>query len=140
MGNFSASKLMNLPYFADKTGGLTAIEGGINTPFDILRVFTVSAPKDAIRGNHAHKKCSQFLVCVSGVIEVICDNGIEETIYQLDSPSTGLSVEPGIWAKEKYLTENAVLVVLCDRHYEDEDYIRDYNEFVIYKKLKMEKK
>jgi dTDP-4-dehydrorhamnose 3,5-epimerase-like enzyme len=140
MGNFSESKLMNLPYFVDKTGGLSVIEGGINMPFDILRVFTVSAPKDAIRGDHAHKKCSQFMVCVSGVIEIICDNGIEETIYQLDSPSIGLNVEPGIWAKEKYLTENAVLMVLCDMPYKNEDYIRDYNEFIIYKKSKMEKK
>ena len=140
MGNFSASNLMNLTYFVDKTGGLCAIEGGINTPFDILRVFTVSAPKDAIRGDHAHKKCSQFMVCVSGVIQITCDNGIEETIYQLDSPSVGLNVEPGIWSKEKYLTDGAVLVVLCDRHYEEEDYIRNYNEFKANTNNKNEKK
>jgi dTDP-4-dehydrorhamnose 3,5-epimerase-like enzyme len=99
----------------------------------------VSALKGSIRGEHAHKKCSQFMVCVSGAIEVTCDNGIEETTYQLDSPSTGLNVEPGIWAKEKYLTENAVLMVLCDRHYEKEDYIHSYNEFKTYTKIKMGK-
>jgi len=99
----------------------------------------VSALKGSIRGDHAHKKCSQFMVCVSGAIEVICDNGIEETTYQLDSPSAGLNVEPGVWAKEKYLTENAVLMVLCDRHYEKEDYIHSYNEFKTYTKIKMEK-
>ena len=98
---------MDLTYRTDQTGGLCAIEGGIDAPFDILRVFTVSALKGSIRGEHAHKKCSQFMVCVSGAIEVICDDGIEETTYQLDSPSAGLNVEPGVWAKEKYLTENS---------------------------------
>ena len=102
--------LIDLTYHTDQTGGLCAIEGGIDAPFDILRVFTVSALKGSIRGEHAHKKCSQFMVCVSGAIEVTCDNGIEETTYQLDSPSAGLNVKPGIWAREKYLTENGSFV------------------------------
>ncbi len=138
--NLSAKKIIKLPNFVEKNGELCVIEGGVNTAFDIKRVFTVSAPQDAIRGNHAHKKCSQFMVCVSGIIEVICDNGIEQTVYRLDTGSIGLNVEPGIWAKEKFVTENAVLMVLCDRHYEDEDYIHDYSEFISYKKSKMEKK
>ena len=128
--------LIDLTYHTDQTGGLCAIEGGIDAPFDILRVFTVSALKGSIRGEHVHKKCSQFMVCVSGAIEVTCDNGIEETTYQLDSPSAGLNVKPGVWAKEKYLTENAVLMVLCDRHYEKEDYIHSYSEFKTYIKNK----
>ena len=135
-----SKEIIDLTYHANQTGGLCVIEGGVNAPFDILRVFTVSALKGSIRGNHAHKECSQFMVCVSGAIEVICDDGIEETIYQLDSPSIGLNVEPGIWAKEKYLTENAVLMVLCDRHYEEEDYMHNYNEFKTYIKMKKEKK
>ena len=132
--------LIELPFYVNNRGGLVVIEGENNLPFSIQRVFSVSAQVGEIRGNHAHKKCSQFMVCVSGAIEVICDNGIEETIYQLDSPSVGLNVEPGIWAKEKYLTENAVLMVLCDRHYEEEDYMHNYNEFKTYTKMKMEKK
>ena len=130
---------MDLTYHTDQTGGLCAIEGGIDAPFDILRVFTVCALKGSVRGEHAHKKCSQFMVCVSGAIEITCDNGIEETTYLLDSPYAGLNVEPGVWAKEKYLTENAVLMVLCDRHYEKEDYIHSYNEFKTYTKIKMGK-
>jgi dTDP-4-dehydrorhamnose 3,5-epimerase-like enzyme len=121
---------MDLTYHTNQTGGLSVIEGGINSPFDILRVFTVNAVKGSIRGNHAHKKCSQFMVCVSGAIEVTCDNGVEQTIYQLDSPSVSLNVAPGIWTKQKYLTENAVLMVLCDRHYEEDDYIRNYKNFL----------
>jgi len=131
--------LIELPFHVDDRGRLVVIEGENNVPFSIQRVFSASAQAGEIRGNHAHKKCSQFMVCVSGAIEVICDNGIEETTYQLDSPSVGLNVEPGIWAKEKYLTENAVLVVLCDRHYEEEDYIHSYDEFKTYTKIKKEK-
>ena len=132
--------LIELPFYADNRGGLVVIEGEGNVPFSIRRVFSVNAQAGEIRGNHAHKECSQFMVCMSGAIEVICDDGIEETIYQLDSPSIGLNVEPGIWAKEKYLTENAVLMVLCDRHYEEEDYMHNYNEFKTYIKMKKEKK
>ena len=74
------------------------------------------------------------MVCVSGAIEVTCDNGLKETVYQLNSPSIALNVSSGIWTKEKYLTDNAVLMVLCDRYYEEDDYIHSYNEFKAYLK------
>ena len=125
--------------FSKSTGKLIPISFNKQFPIKVKRIFFLYGKKNKIRGDHAHKKCSQFMVCVSGAIEVICDNGIEETTYQLDSPSAGLNVEPGVWAKEKYLTENAVLMVLCDRHYEKEDYIHSYNEFKTYTKIKMEK-
>ena len=135
-----STKIIDLTYHTNQTGGLCVIEGGADAPFDILRVFTVSALKGSIRGNHAHKKCSQFMVCASGEIKVICSDGVKDREYSLDSPSTGLYVPPGIWAKEEYLTNSAVLTVLCDRHYEEDDYIHSYNEFKQYVKMKMEKK
>jgi WxcM-like, C-terminal. len=82
-----------------------------------------------IRGDHAHKQCSQLLVCVSGQIRVVCDDGLVETYHLLDSMNCGLLVPPCIWAKEEYVTDGAVLMVLCDRNYEEDDYIRDYNDF-----------
>ena len=125
---------IELPFYADNRGGLVVIEGEGNVPFSIRRVFSVNAQAGEIRGNHAHKECSQFMVCTSGQIEVICNDGVRDSRYLLDSPSTGLHVPPGIWAKEKYLTDNAVLTVLCDRHYEEEDYIHDYNKFIKFEK------
>jgi dTDP-4-dehydrorhamnose 3,5-epimerase-like enzyme len=82
-----------------------------------------------IRGNHAHKQCLQLLICVSGQIRVSCDDGSFVIHHLLDSMNCGLLVPPGIWAREEYMTDGAVLMVLCDRSYEEGDYIRDYNDF-----------
>ncbi len=113
----------------DTNGELCVYEVDKHVPFDIRRVFTVLARAGDIRGDHAHKKCTQLLVCVSGKIRVSCDNGSAVTQHLLDSMGTGLLIPPGIWAKEEYLEESSVLMVLCDRGYEANDYIRDYQEF-----------
>jgi len=103
--------------------------GGGHFPFDIRRVFTVSAKAGDIRGDHAHKKCSQLLVCVSGRIRVSWDNGSVVSDQLLENMGSGILIPPGIWAKEEYLEDDSVLMVLCDRGYESEDYIRSYPEF-----------
>lgn len=120
---------IHFPVHRDKNGDLCVYECGQHVPFDIRRVFTVSARTGDIRGDHAHKKCTQLLVCVSGKIRVICDDGSAVTEYLLDNMGAGLLVPPGIWAKEEYMVDDAVLMVLCDRGYEAEDYIRDYIDF-----------
>lgn len=113
----------------DSSGMLCAYESGQQIPFDVRRVFTVSARAGDVRGNHAHKQCTQLLVCVSGKIRVDCDDGAVITHHLLDNMGMGLLIPPGLWAKEEYLEEGSVLMVLCDRGYEVEDYIRDYSEF-----------
>ena len=120
---------IQFPKYADPNGVLCVFECGRHVPFDVRRVFTVSARVGNIRGDHAHKKCTQLLVCVSGKIRVTCDDGSVVTEYYLDSMGSGLLIPPGIWAKEDYLVDGAVLMVLCDRGYEGEDYIRDYGDF-----------
>jgi dTDP-4-dehydrorhamnose 3,5-epimerase-like enzyme len=110
-------------------GRLSVYEAGKTVPFDIKRVFTVSAPAGQARGNHAHRKCTQLLVCVSGSIRVTCDDGTTVSNHLLDSTGTGLLVPPGIWSKQDYLSDDTTLMVLCDHVYEDEDYIRDYDDF-----------
>jgi len=113
----------------DTNGVLCVYESGQLVPFDIRRVFTVSAGAGDIRGEHAHKRCAQLLVCVAGKILVSCDDGEVVTQHRLDNMGAGLLVPPGNWAKEEYLEDNSVLMVLCDRVYEVADYIRDYKEF-----------
>jgi len=115
--------------YDDSNGTLCVYESGQQVPFNIRRVFTVSAKKGNIRGNHAHKQCAQLLACVSGKISVSCDDGFVVTRHVLDNMSVGLLIPPGIWAKEEYLEEGSVLMVLCDQGYESEDYIRNYPEF-----------
>ncbi|MDG2252938.1 MAG: FdtA/QdtA family cupin domain-containing protein [Methylophilaceae bacterium] len=129
-------KLIDLPYYSDQRGDLSVMQGGGNIPFNISRLFTVRAPKDAVRGMHAHRKCTQFMVCASGMIKVLCDDGKEKESYLLNNASIGLIVPPGIWAEETYMKDNTVLNVLCDRPYEEEDYIKKYENFLLYCKAK----
>ncbi|MDQ6964022.1 MAG: FdtA/QdtA family cupin domain-containing protein [Mariprofundales bacterium] len=124
--------------YEDPTGVLCVYEGSQQIPFDIRRVFTVSAKRGETRGRHAHKQCAQLLVAVCGEVQVRCDNGLHITQYLLDNMYTGLLVSPGIWTEELYMTDGAVLMVLCDRVYEEDDYIRDYAEFQCYVKNRAE--
>jgi dTDP-4-dehydrorhamnose 3,5-epimerase-like enzyme len=120
---------VRFPNHGDATGHLTVYETGASVPFDIKRVFTVTSVAGRGGGNHAHKRCTQLLVCVHGKIRVACDNGTTKSEYLLDSSTQGLLLPPGLWATQEYLTEGATLMVLCDRGYEAEDYIRHYADF-----------
>jgi hypothetical protein len=120
---------IELPLHEAENGELVVMEGLSHVPFQIARAFTVRAPVDAVRGMHAHRCCAQFLVCVSGEIEVVCDTGNEQQAVVLDRPGLGLLIPPSIWATEIYRRADSVLVVLCDRKYEADDYIRDYDAF-----------
>jgi dTDP-4-dehydrorhamnose 3,5-epimerase-like enzyme len=122
-------KLIQFSLHVNENGSLCAYESSDLVPFDIKRIFTVVAKENDIRGNHAHKKCSQLLVCVSGEIEVNCDNGAKKSIYHLDNMGQGLLIPAGIWASQKYICEDSVLMVLCDRGFESDDYIHDYEDF-----------
>jgi len=123
------AKLIKFSDEACIDSSLYVYETGSLLPFDIKRVFTVISKVGNIRGNHAHKKCSQLLVCVSGEIEVITDNGNQEVAYKLSDMSQGLLIPPGIWASQKYLEQNSVLMVLCDALYDADDYIHNYDYF-----------
>ena len=110
------------------------MEGMVNVPFEIARVFFVRAPDGAIRGQHAHRRCAQFLACSSGAVEVLCDDGQRIVKFLLDHPNLGLLVPPGIWSQQMYRGDHAALTVLCDRLYEKDDYIRDYDNFIEFRR------
>ncbi|MEO8064327.1 MAG: FdtA/QdtA family cupin domain-containing protein [Pseudomonadota bacterium] len=114
-------------------GQLVVMQGHAEVPFAMARVFMVRAPEGATRGNHAHRQCIQLLVCVSGAIEVECDDGERKATYRLDAAQRGLLVPPSVWARQNYRQPQSTLIVLCDRPYEPEDYIRDYAEFQKYR-------
>ena len=124
--------MLIFPGHGDAAGRLFVYEAGSAVPFGIKRVFTVSSAAGRRGGDHAHKRCTQLLVCVHGGIRVTCDNGKTRSEWLLDSATTGLLLSPGIWATQEYLTEGATLMVLCDREYEIADYIRNYDEFLIF--------
>ena len=133
MKNINTLELVLLPHHSEENGDLVVIENNKDIPFEIKRVFFVRAPQAAIRGQHAHIECNQFLICSTGRILVICDDGTNKSSFVLDTPKMGLLIPKGIWAEEKYLTDNSVLTVLCDREYEKSDYIRNYEDFLNFK-------
>ena len=126
-------KLVELPHYPEDNGDLIVMEGLRSIPFSIARVFLVRADTNAIRGQHAHKLCVQFLTCPSGSVEVFCDDGQNTQTYLLDHPRLGLLLPQSIWAQQIYLKPNSILSVLCNQPYDAKDYIRDYEEFKNYR-------
>ena len=103
--------------------------------FRIKRIFTITASKNSIRGQHAHKKCNQIFLVPKGKVEINLTNGITTKKVILSNKSNALHVGPMIWAKQKFLTSNSVLIVACDQNYLEKDYIRKYKSFLKFKKI-----
>jgi dTDP-4-dehydrorhamnose 3,5-epimerase-like enzyme len=124
-------KKISFKRFGDDLSNIVVFESeSAAVPFKIERVFTVSSPKNTTRGKHAHKKCTQLLVCANGSIKVTCDNGHEKNQVVLDKANIGLLIQPGVWAIQEYIEDNSILTVICDEKYSEEDYIRDYQSFL----------
>ena len=116
-------------------GEIAFIESEDDIPFKIKRVFyNLGTEENQTRGNHAHKLCSQFLICLRGSISITCDDGRNQKVYQLNNPYEGLFIPPLIWSKQKYLSKESILVVLSDYKYDENGYIRDYSNFMLFKK------
>jgi dTDP-4-dehydrorhamnose 3,5-epimerase-like enzyme len=121
--------LISFNQFDDSNGVLCIYESKERVPFTIARVFTVNAKKGNVRGKHAHWLCSQLLVCLLGEIVVSCDTGSRVEKFTLNTPDIGLLIPPLIWASQEYVLDNSILMVLCDRPYESNDYIHNYSHF-----------
>jgi WxcM-like, C-terminal len=131
--NIDAVQTIDLPRYARLDGEVVVAEGGNTVPFAIGRMFTVKAPGGAKRGEHAHRLCSQFMICVHGVIDIVCDDGRERRTFALDRGNLALMVPPTIWNTVMFRQADSILAVLCDRGYEEHDYIRSYAEFLAFR-------
>lgn len=126
-----AVKIVAIRNSSDVNGSLGFIEGGRDVPFPFARAFFVyGVHAGDIRGQHAHKRCHQFLVCVHGRVEVTCDDGKNKKTFVLDSPLKGIHIPPSIWAEQRYASSETMLMVLADRLFEESDYLRDYDAFL----------
>jgi len=127
-------RLLTLPKFLDKQGYLVAFEAAAHFQIDLRRVFVVSGHDGALRGKHAHKTLTQILVCLSGACRVTCDDGSAKRDWMLDRPELALAIPPGVWAEQRYIGANSVLMVLCDLPFDEGDYIRDYERFLAFRR------
>lgn len=124
-------KVFLLPKISDPRGNLTFIEGQNHIPFEIKRVFYLyDVPTEESRGAHAHKKLHQFLVCLSGSFDVTIDDGEFQAVVHLNRPWKGLHIPPMIWAAEVNFDPGSVCLVLASEEFTEDDYIREYDEFI----------
>ncbi len=122
--------LHQLPRFADIRGSLSVGEFDKQLPFIPKRYFLVfDVPSQETRGEHAHKHCHQFLICVKGSVRVLADDGRQRQEFTLASPSVGIHISPMIWGTQYRYSSDAVLLVFASEAYDSEDYIREYGEF-----------
>lgn len=123
--------IINLESHGDNRGSLIALEKEHNVPFDIKRVYYIYDTKRGVpRGFHAHKELEQLLICVSGSCKIKIDNGKEQEIYELNSPEIALYVGKMLWREMFDFSQGCVLMVIASEYYNNEEYIRDYNDFL----------
>ncbi len=133
--DISSVKIQEINNISASSGSLAFLESHNDVPFAIERVFYIyNIKSNQTRGNHAHIDCDQFLICLNGTIEVTCDDGEQKNYFILDKPTSGLYIPSTIWSRQKYIVDNSILMVLTDRKYEENDYIRDYEEFLDFRK------
>lgn len=115
---------------SEENGYLNFFESQKDIPFDIKRIYYIyETPLNSKRGMHAHKNLNQVLWCPYGIIEIFLDDGIDKKTYILDAPNKLLLVGSGIWRNMYWRKERSVLCVAASGYYDEEDYIRDYDEF-----------
>ena len=124
-------KLVTVPWRGDDRGSLCVIEGERDTGFPISRIYYIFGTQPGVsRGFHAHLALRQLAVCVSGSCRMLLDDGHQRRSVVLDRPDQALTIGPMIWREMHDFSPDAVLMVLADRHYEETDYIRDYDAFL----------
>lgn len=133
----SIGKIISLQKMVDPRGNLSIAEGMKDIPFNISRVYwTYDVPSGACRGGHAHKHCQEFIIAVSGSFTVTLDNGRDKQSFLLNHPYQGLLVETDTWRTLNDFSSGAVCLVLAEDPFEEDDYIREYTEFLNYKCFK----
>lgn len=123
----------------DERGQLIALEEQRDIPFEIKRVYYMYDTGEGVRrGFHAHKSLQQILICIHGTCKILLDNGEEKKVVYLEKPYEGLYIANNMWREMFDFSPDAVLMVLASDYYTEEDYIRNYDEFLAF--VKEEKK
>lgn len=124
-------KLIELPVVANPQGNLVFAEAEEHVPFPVARVFCVyDIPVGAARGGHAHYRLEEVVFCLAGSLEMVVDDGVSRHTYRLEDPRMGLYVPPMVWHDIGAFAENTVYMGLISTMYEEDDYIRDYDQYL----------
>ena len=124
-------QLVDFMAIGDERGHLVVVEGNRSIPFEVKRVYYIyGTQKDIVRGKHAHRKLQQIIFCPAGSCDFILDNGKERQTVRLDSPRQGLYIQSSLWGEFTNFSPDCVVMVLASEHYDESDYIRDYDAFL----------
>lgn len=125
------ASIIDLKVFGDDRGSLIAVESGHNVPFDIKRCYYIFGTGNGVRrGFHAHKTLNQILICTSGSCRIFLDDGKQTKDVLLESPTKALHISGLIWREMHDFSEGCVLMVLADQYFDENDYVRNYHEFL----------
>ena len=131
----SDAKIINLPKIEDPRGNLSFIEEEKHIPFKIKRTYWIyDVPGGEIRGGHAFYEQKELIIALSGSFDIVVDDGSSQHIFSLNRSYYGLYIPQGLWRQMQNFSTNSLAVVLSSTHYIESDYIRDYNEFLKYRK------
>jgi oxalate decarboxylase/phosphoglucose isomerase-like protein (cupin superfamily) len=123
-------RIITFPKVEDQRGNLSFVEGGKHVPFDIARIYYLyDVPGGASRGGHAHKQLQQVIIAISGSFDVELDDGVQKKTFHLRRSNEGLYLSNMIWRELTNFSSGSVGLVLASRHYEEDDYYRDYGAF-----------
>ncbi len=123
-------RLIDLPKIVDERGNLSFIEGENHIPFRIERTYMIyDVPGGEIRGGHAYKELSEFIIAVSGSFDIVIDDGHEKRTYSLNRSYYGLYVPKLIWRSLENFSTNSLCMILASHKYDESDYLRDYHDF-----------
>jgi hypothetical protein len=126
--------IIHLQKIHNRAGNITPVENHINIPFDAKRVYYLyDIPGGESRAAHGHKQLEQFIVAASGSFDITIDDGVNKKTVQLNRPYFGLHIRSGIWRDISNFSSGAVCLVLASMWYDEQDYIRNYNDFLNYK-------
>lgn len=129
-------KIIELDKHHKEKGNITVIENSKTVPFDVQRVYYLyDVPGGETRGGHAHKALYQLIVAASGSFNVVLSDGRSTKTITLNRPYQGLFIVPGIWRELDNFSSGSVCLVLASEKYDENDYIRDYNDFIICKNV-----
>lgn len=123
-------------HHSERRGDLSVVQNGDTVPFDVKRIYYLyDVPGGESRGAHAHKELSQLIVAASGSFRVTLDDGIIKQSFILNRPYQGLLIKPGIWRNLDDFSSGAVCLVLASEVYQEDDYIRDYKDFLDFRNI-----